>query len=190
MCECVAGKCTSLLTQSKCGRDCQQTFKTIEELGLKPQNAVECFILFAVGTQNYECKSGDGVWELKEPNAVLFSSRGQCDREVVTSHYFLDVPDESEGKASWEGADGSRITVTSAALPVLSKVDSPDGVHNIPWLSTVKTSGVEGPVYGDIVAVVRAETIGGVAPAETLCDLVGKKTFVPYKSAYVFYAAA
>jgi len=162
----------------------------IQELGLAPDNAVPGFSLVADGTQNYVCVAGDGKWTLETPSAALYRSHADREeqRDPVCTHYFAEK-DAAGGQATWESnADGSSVTVAlNPAAAGGGRVDAPNGGATIPWLSTLATSHVAGPVFGSVVAVVRAETSGGVEPDAALCDRKGRQIFVPYLATYFYY---
>jgi hypothetical protein len=129
----------------------------------------------ATGTQIYTCQAMGAAfaWTLKAPEAVL--SDEAC------------APVGTHGAGPhWKWtADGS--TVNGAAVAT-----SPaPATGSIAWvvLRAVSTSG--SGKFGEVTAVQRVDTAGGVAPA-TGCDAstVGKETAVPYTATYYFYKGA
>jgi hypothetical protein len=128
----------------------------------------------AQGTQNYECRAGDGgtfAWKLVAPEAELADSSGKR----IGHHY---------AGPTWESVDGSKVVGE-----VKTRVDAPDG-QAIQWLllKAKMTSG--SGVFAKVTSVQRLDTVGGLAPS-TGCDAQhpGAKQNVGYSATYYFYAA-
>ncbi len=130
-----------------------------------------------VGTITYQCRAkptmaGQFEWVFVGPDAVLNSRSGKS-----LGKYFGPP-------ATWESADGSKITGTQLAI-------SPAPVGNIP-LQLVKANPAmgEGAMKG-ISFIQRVQTKGGVAPS-AVCDAtkVDAKQIVNYQSDYIFYKPA
>jgi len=128
-----------------------------------------------VGKITYECrakKDASGVeWVFVGPDAVL------NDRSGKQIGRYYGPP------ATWEAADGSKVTGAQVAV-------SPASPGNIP-LQLVKANPAtgNGAMVG-ITFIQRVATKGGVAPAST-CDMAatGKKEIVNYRSDYILYKA-
>jgi hypothetical protein len=144
----------------------------------------------AAGTQNYMClPSGEGVaWVHLGPQATLFGSR---DEQVMT-HFLSGNPLEGDlPRATWQD---SRDTSTVWAVAIASYTGS-DYVQPgaIPWLLLRVVGAQYGPAWGDRLIrttyIQRVNTVGGVAPADGCASGsdVGRRAFVPYTTAYVFY---
>lgn len=128
-----------------------------------------------VGQITYECrakKDASGFeWVFVGPDAKL------NDRSGKQIGRYYGPP------ATWESADGSKVTGAQVAI-------SPASPGNIP-LQLVKANPATG--NGAMVGVTfiqRVATKGGVAPA-TACDMaaMGKKEIVKYESDYILYKA-
>jgi hypothetical protein len=127
-----------------------------------------------VGTITYQCRAkatmaGQFEWVFVGPDAVLNSRSGKS----LGKYY--------GPPATWESADGSKITGTQLAI-------APAPAGNIP-LQLVKAN----PAIGDgamkgISFIQRVQTKGGVAPS-AVCDAttLESKQIVNYQSDYIFY---
>jgi hypothetical protein len=131
----------------------------------------------ATGTQIYTCAMGAmaGVyaWTFKAPDAQLFDEA--C--AAVGTHGMGPF-------WAWT-ADGSRVTgaaVASSPAPAAGA---------IPWLVLRATTSSGSGRLGQVTAIQRVDTAGGVAPA-TGCDATaaGKEAAVPYTALYYFYTGA
>jgi hypothetical protein len=127
-----------------------------------------------VGTITYQCRAkanmaGQFEWVFVGPDAVLNSRAGKS----IGKYY--------GPPATWESADGSKITGAQVAV-------SPAPSGNIP-LQLVKANPAmgEGAMKG-ISFIQRVQTKGGVAPS-SVCDAktVDSKQIVNYQSDYIFY---
>lgn len=127
-----------------------------------------------IGDITYECKAaksgekGQVEWTFAGPKAVLNDRQG---KQVGT---YYGPP------ATWEAADGSKLTGTQLAV-------APAGDGNLPY-QLVQTN----PVVGDgalkgVTHIQRVALKGGVAPKQS-CTL-GERTTVPYQADYIFWKA-
>ena len=132
-----------------------------------------------VGEITYECKAkaamgttaGEYEWVFVGPKAVLNNRSGK----MVGSYY--------GPPATWEAADGSKITGTQLAV-------APSSAGNIP-LQLVKANPAMGMgAMSGISHIQRVATRGGVAPAMPCAAAnMGQKQVVAYQSDYIFYKA-
>lgn len=130
------------------------------------------------GDITYECRDkanapGQVEWTFVGPEAVLKSRAGK----QVGRYY--------GPPATWEAADGSRLTATQLAV-------APAGAGNLPY-QLVKANPAAGS--GDLVGVTYIQRValqGGVAPADKPCTAAnkGQKTTVKYQADYIFWKAA
>ena len=129
-----------------------------------------------VGEITYECKAkaamaGEFEWVFVGPKAVLNDRSGK----MVGSYY--------GPPATWQAADGSKITGTQLAI-------APSSPGNIP-LQLVKANAAMGSgAMTGISHIQRVATKGGVAPAmPCTATSVGQKQVVTYQADYIFYKA-
>jgi hypothetical protein len=127
----------------------------------------------ATGTQNYECRAGDGgvpAWTLVGPDAQLADDGGKA----LGRHY---------AGPTWESTDGSKVVGE-----VKAKAPAPDG-RSVPWLLLKAKSTSGTGVFSRVTSIQRTDTVGGLAP-ETGCDAqhAGAKQASPYRALYSFYA--
>jgi hypothetical protein len=127
-----------------------------------------------IGSITYQCRAkasaaGQFEWVFVGPDAVLNARSGKA----LGKYY--------GPPATWESADGSKVTGAQLAV-------APASPGNIP-LQLVKAN----PATGDgamkgISFIQRVQTKGGVAPA-TVCDATTLETkqVVKYQSDYIFY---
>jgi hypothetical protein len=128
-----------------------------------------------VGKITYECRAKKDAtgfeWVFVGPDAKL------NDRSGKQIGRYYGPP------ATWEAADGSKVTGAQVAI-------SPASPGNIP-LQLVKANPAtgNGAMVG-ITFIQRVATQGGVAPAKT-CDMaaMGSKEIVNYQSDYIMYKA-
>ncbi|MCQ2029369.1 DUF3455 domain-containing protein [Stutzerimonas zhaodongensis] len=129
-----------------------------------------------VGQITYECQAksdmpGQMAWEFMGPKAVLNDRSG---KQVGT---YYGPP------ATWESADGSRLTGTQVAI-------APAGAGNIPH-QLVKANPAEGK--GEMTGVSyiqRVATQGGVAPSKACAaSNKGEREIVQYQADYLFWTA-
>ena len=130
--------------------------------------------LLGKGVQIYTCNSTTGgfAWKLKAPEAILSDPAGN----TVGQHF---------AGPSWQAADGSKII---GAPLVASK--SPDSAA-IPWLVLRVTARDGAGVFAEVAYIVRAHTVGGIAPL-TGCDAAHQaaEVRVPYSATYAFFSSA
>lgn len=130
-----------------------------------------------VGELTYECRekaaaAGAFEWTFVGPVAALNDRAGK----QVGKYY--------GPPATWESADGSKITGTQLAV-------APAGAGNIP-LQLVKANPASGSGAMSGVAYIQRVAIkGGAAPA-TACDANArnKREIVKYQADYIFWSAA
>jgi hypothetical protein len=130
-----------------------------------------------VGEITYECRDKAGQagayeWVFVGPDAVLNDRGGKR----VGKYY--------GPPATWEAADGSKLTGTQVAV-------APAMAGSIP-LQLVKANPAMGMGKMQGVSYIqRVATMGGVAPAMA-CDMAtkGRKEIVKYQADYIFYAPA
>jgi hypothetical protein len=128
-----------------------------------------------VGQITYECRAKKDAagfeWVFVGPDARL------NDRSGKQIGRYYGPP------ATWEAADGSKVTGAQLAV-------SPASPGNIP-LQLVKANPAtgNGAMVG-ITFIQRVATKGGIAPASA-CDMAasGKKEIVNYQSDYILYKA-
>ena len=129
-----------------------------------------------VGEITYECRAkaaaaGEFEWAFVGPKAVLNDRSGK----TVGSYY--------GPPATWQAADGSKITGAQLAV-------APASAGNIP-LQLVKANPATGAgAMMGISHIQRVATKGGVAPAMTCAAAnMGQKQEVSYQADYIFYKA-
>ncbi|SFN41486.1 DUF3455 domain-containing protein [Variovorax sp. OV329] len=128
------------------------------------------------GTITYECRAkanspGDHEWTFIGPDARLADRTGR----QVGKYY--------GPPATWESADGSKLTGTQVST-------APNGSTNIPY-QLVKGNPATGPgAMQGVTYIQRVATMGGTAPAMT-CEAAkaGQKQVVNYSADYIFYRA-
>src|SRR5262249_41827479 len=118
---------------------------------IKPgANEALAAVTLAKGVQIYECRAsaaraGVYEWAFVAPEATLFDTRGR----TIGKHY---------AGPHWEAADGSKVMGSAK-----ERADAPTA-GAIPWLLlAAKSVGPEGS-FSKVTSVVRANTVGGVAP--------------------------
>lgn len=129
-----------------------------------------------VGDITYECRpkaasAGQYEWSFVGPDARLMDRRGQ----VVGRYY--------GPPATWESADGSKVTATQLAV-------APAEPGNIP-LQLVKANPATGNgAMSGVTYIQRVATRGGVAPAAACTqETAGQKQVVQYQADYLLYKA-
>jgi hypothetical protein len=128
------------------------------------------------GDITYECRARAGMpgqheWVFVGPDARL------VDRSGKTVGKYYGPP------ATWESADGSRLTGAQVAV-------SPAAAGSIP-LQLVKANPAMGSgAMTGVTYIQRVATQGGVAPAAA-CDggKLGARQVVKYQADYIFYRA-
>ncbi|MDD0973995.1 DUF3455 domain-containing protein [Pseudomonas fontis] len=129
-----------------------------------------------VGEITYECRdkadmAGQTEWVFVGPKAVLNDRSGKA-----VGSYFGPP-------ATWQAADGSKVTGTQLAV-------APSSPGNLPY-QLVKANPVEGKgAMTGVTYIQRVALKGGVAPA-TACTASNKgtKEVVKYQADYIFWAA-
>jgi hypothetical protein len=146
-----------------------------------------------VGTQNYIClpTSTGFAWTFTGPQATLFDDNGR----EITTHFLSPNPTENgTARPAWQSSrDSSTVWGMSIASVNNPAVVAPGA---IPWL-LLKIVGTQTPNAGNgrlskTTFIQRLNTTGGIAPS-TGCAAstdVGKRSFVPYTTDYLFYQAA
>ncbi|HYW56532.1 MAG TPA: DUF3455 domain-containing protein [Polaromonas sp.] len=129
-----------------------------------------------VGDITYECRAkaaaaGEFEWVFVGPDARLLDRSGR----QVGKYY--------GPPATWESADGSKLTAVQLAV-------APNVAGSIP-LQLVKANPAMGAgAMQGVTFIQRVDTRGGVAPA-TPCTAatLGSKQVVKYQADYIFYKA-
>jgi len=128
----------------------------------------------AKGVQIYECRAstaqpGTYEWAFVAPDAALFDARGNR----IGKHY---------AGPHWESTDGSKVVAA-----VKERADAP-AAGAIPWLLlTAKSVGPAGS-FSKVTSIVRANTVGGVAPRSGCSQAAaGTSARVDYTADYYFY---
>jgi hypothetical protein len=140
---------------------------------LRPPSGQTMYLeALATGVQIYECSQKQDLsfeWAFKAPEASLSDKSGHS----LGKHF---------AGPTWESNDGS-----SVVGEVKAKEPSPRA-SAIPWLllSAKKNSG--SGVFAPAKSIVRAYTVGGLAPSEA-CSAANLKQVarVPYTATYYFY---
>ena len=128
-----------------------------------------------IGQITYECRAKKDAagfeWVFVGPDAKLMARDGK-----QIGKYFGPP-------ATWESADGSKITGTQVAV-------SPAAAGNIP-LQLVKANPAMGTgAMTGVSYIQRVDTRGGVAPSKA-CDaaMLSQQEIVKYQSDYIFWKA-
>ncbi|QHI97681.1 DUF3455 domain-containing protein [Xylophilus rhododendri] len=129
------------------------------------------------GDISYECRDkanmpGQTEWVFVGPNATL-SDRGG---KPVGRYY--------GPPATWEAADGSKVTATQLAV-------APAGEGNLPYQLVKANPAMGSGAMTGVAYIQRVALKGGVAPAGMPCSMAtkGQKTTVPYQADYIFWKA-
>jgi hypothetical protein len=129
-----------------------------------------------VGRITYECRekaamAGSYEWVFVGPDAVLNNRAGK----MVGKYY--------GPPATWESADGSKVTATQVAV-------APASAGAIP-LQLVKANPAMGSgAMTGTAYIQRVATSGGVAPSLACgADNKGKREIVNYQADYIFWTA-
>ena len=141
-----------------------------------PQGHKVALETVGAGQITYECRAKKDAagfeWVFVGPDAKLMARDGK-----QVGKYFGPP-------ATWESADGSKITGTQVAV-------APAAAGNIP-LQLVKANPAMGSgAMTGVSYIQRVDTRGGVAPAKA-CDagMVSAKEIVKYQADYIFWKAA
>lgn len=124
--------------------------------------------LHAQGAQVYECridKTGNRVWQFREPIATLFHNGKTVGRHFVGP--------------KWEMTDGT--TVAGKAVGRAAGATPMD----IPLLKLDAASPREGGLLAGVTTIQRLNTKGGAADGP--CETPGEFLSVPYAADYAFY---
>ncbi|RJF92080.1 DUF3455 domain-containing protein [Noviherbaspirillum saxi] len=125
----------------------------------------------------YECRdkantAGAMEWVFVGPKAVLSDRSG---KQVGT---YYGPP------ATWEAADGSKITGTQLAV-------APSGTGNLPYQLVKANPAMGSGMMTGVTFIQRVALKGGVAPAsECSAATKGKREIVKYQADYIFWKAA
>lgn len=129
------------------------------------------------GEITYECRAkaqaaGEAEWAFVGPQATLADGAGR-----PVGRYWGPP-------ATWEAADGSRVTATQLAV-------APAGAGNLP-LQLVKANPAMGAgAMQGVTFIQRVALQGGVAPAQACTPAnQGERRTVPYSAGYIFWKAA
>jgi len=133
----------------------------------------------ATGVQTYTC-NGAGNWGTSSvPTATLVSDSGQ-------------VIEHTKGPTWTAKPDGSAVSLLPGKTPI--KANSPDPVHDIPWLlvpvGPAPTSSANPGVLTGTTFVQRVNTGGGVAPPADQCTTANTTKDVHYTADYYFWRPA
>lgn len=128
------------------------------------------------GDITYECKDKAGTpgaveWVFVGPDAVLKSRSGKS----VGKYY--------GPPATWEAADGSKVTATQVAV-------APAGAGNIPFQLVKANPAMGTGAMTGVTYIQRVAIKGGVAPSSQ-CTVAqkGNKEIVKYQADYIFWKA-
>ena len=130
-----------------------------------------------IGDITYECRAkaglpGDAEWVFVGPSAVLNDRAGKA----VGRYY--------GPPATWEAADGSRLTGAQLAT-------APAGSGNLPYQLVKANPAIGSGAMSGVTHVQRVALAGGVAPAAGCsAATTGARQVVPYRADYVFWKAA
>ncbi|MDB5798844.1 MAG: hypothetical protein JWP36_2746 [Paucimonas sp.] len=130
-----------------------------------------------VGEITYECRDkanapGQAEWVFVGPKAALNDRGG---KQVGT---YYGPP------ATWEAADGSKITATQLAV-------APSGAGNLPYQLVKANPAMGSGAMSGVTYIQRVALKGGVAPAsECSAATKGKREIVNYQADYIFWKAA
>lgn len=129
-----------------------------------------------VGEITYECREkagmpGQAEWVFVGPSAVLNDRAGKA----VGRYY--------GPPATWEAADGSRLTGAQLAT-------APAGSGNLPYQLVQANPAMGSGAMNGVTHVQRVALKGGVAPAAGCSAATkGARQVVPYQADYVFWKA-
>ena len=130
------------------------------------------------GTVSYECRPKADMpeqtaWTFVGPDAKLMDRGG---RQVGT---YYGPP------ATWEAADGSKITGTQLAV-------APSSPTALPYQLVKANPAMGSGAMSGVTYIQRVALTGGVAPADRPCTPAtrGQKAVVQYQADYIFWKAA
>jgi hypothetical protein len=148
----------------------KQRLPSIPEALVVPSGNKLAFTLFGDGVQIYDCKTnadGNPAWTFRAPEADLFSGR-----RLAGIHY---------GGPTWEALDGSTVVGTRVAGVTVD-------ASAIQWLLLSAVSPDQHGRMAGVTYIQRLETVGGLAPSTTGCEL-GAVAEVDYTALYAIYKA-
>jgi Protein of unknown function (DUF3455) len=128
------------------------------------------------GDITYECRvkanaAGQYEWFFVGPDAKLWDRAGK----QVGKYY--------GPPATWESADGSKVTATQVAV-------APNGTGNIPHQLVKANPATGAGAMQNVSYIQRVATQGGVAPGAACgASNMGQKQVVKYQADYIFYRA-
>lgn len=129
-----------------------------------------------VGRITYECRDKPGAmgqyeWTFVGPDAAL------NDRMGMRVGRYYGPP------ATWENADGSKLTGTQVAV-------APAMAGSIPYQLVKANPAMGAGAMSGVSYIQRVATQGGVAPSiSCTADARGRKEVVDYQADYIFYKA-
>jgi Protein of unknown function (DUF3455) len=146
--------------------------------------------ILANGTQDYVCRAnaaGVSSWVFTGPRANLYEVNWSGVR-LIGNHYNLQGTAQagtSFDGPRWRNADGNIVRGRVIA-------SAPGRPGAIPWLllrAEVEAGFGDFTTWGQTTYITRTSTVGGVAPAASLCNgsTVGTVAQVPYSAAYNFF---
>lgn len=126
------------------------------------------------GDITYECRAKADAkdqmeWVFAGPKAVLKDRQG---KQVGT---YYGPP------ATWEAADGSKLTGTQVAV-------APAGAGNLPYQLVKANPAMGAGALTGVTYIQRTALKGGVAP-QTPCTKAGERSQVFYQADYIFWKA-
>ncbi|RBL82608.1 hypothetical protein DDE05_36225 [Streptomyces cavourensis] len=126
------------------------------------------------GEITYECRAKADAkdqleWVFAGPKAVLKDRQG---KQVGT---YYGPP------ATWEAADGSKLTGTQVAV-------APAGAGNLPYQLVKANPAMGAGALNGVAYIQRTALKGGVAP-QTPCTTAGQRSQVSYQADYIFWKA-
>ena len=144
----------------------------------------EVFEALGKGVQIYSCKqksgtdSTQGEWSVK-PFAVLYDIKGSG--HIVAWHY----ADPITGNPTWEAKDGSKVIGKKVAGVPASQVNGT--ANDIDWLLLRAVSTEGSGCLGQVIAIQRVDTKGGVGPKDSCNPSTDHEVGVEYSAHYLFY---
>ncbi|MGN6457090.1 MAG: DUF3455 domain-containing protein [Achromobacter mucicolens] len=126
------------------------------------------------GEITYECRAKADAkdqmeWVFAGPKAVLKDRQG---KQVGT---YYGPP------ATWEAADGSKLTGTQVAV-------APAGAGNLPYQLVKANPAMGAGAMTGVAYIQRTALKGGVAPQKP-CTQAGQRSQVSYQADYIFWKA-
>ena len=139
---------------------------------IKPPAGLASYLdVQATGVQIYVCgknEAGAPAWTFKAPEAALFDTN----KKPLGKHY---------AGPTWEGLDGGKVVGAAKA-----SAPAPGG-NAIAWLLLDVKSREGSGMFTQAQAVLRINTVGGLAPAQGCGEgQAGAESRVPYTATYLF----